>query len=136
MDNNFFRNVCLWCKRLLYAFRRKQSRQLKGMLNRPYFSPNKKRAVQKIQKSKAVIKKKYSRANLKIMKLQNILNVVKKKMNDITDETLDELLQRSGIAKGQSELIKEIFSAAKYTNVKNRRYSDNWILLCLLFQMR
>jgi len=57
-------------------------------------------------------------------------------MNDITDKTLDELLQKSVIAKGQNELIKEIFSAAKYTNVKNRRYSDNWILLCLLFQMR
>ncbi|KAF0739137.1 THAP-type domain-containing protein [Aphis craccivora] len=33
-------------------------------------------------------------------------------------------------------MIKEKIAASKYKNPKNRRYSENWLLLCLLFHIR
>lgn len=55
-------------------------------------------------------------------------------MINIADVKLNDLLDRSGITKGQSELVKEIL-AAKMKNPKNKRYNENWIILCLLFQI-
>ncbi|KAF0734603.1 Transposable element P transposase [Aphis craccivora] len=45
------------------------------------------------------------------------------------------LIYAKSIPQGQCELIKEIFSTAKVKNTKNRKYSENWIMLCLLFQI-
>jgi len=53
-----------------------------------------------------------------------------KKMND---SNLSEIFVNAGISKCQSELIQEIFSAARLKNAKNRKYNDNWMLLSLLF---
>lgn len=57
-------------------------------------------------------------------------------MNDITHENLDEILNKSSLPNRQIELIKEIFLTAKVKNPKNSKYSENWMLLCLLFQIR
>lgn len=51
-------------------------------------------------------------------------------------ENLDEILNKSSLPTYQIELIKEIFLAAKVKNPKNCKYSKNWMLLCLLFQIR
>jgi len=42
----------------------------------------------------------------------------------------------SGIIESQKTLIKECFSASKNKNTKSRRYSENWLMLCLLFNIR
>jgi len=57
-------------------------------------------------------------------------------MKLVTQSTLDEMLESSKIPKCQSELINEIFKAARLKNPKNRKYSENWLLLCMLFQIR
>uniref|UniRef100_A0A2S2QFE1 Uncharacterized protein n=1 Tax=Sipha flava TaxID=143950 RepID=A0A2S2QFE1_9HEMI len=57
-------------------------------------------------------------------------------MNEMSNSTLSKLLENHTIPKSQSELIHEIFAASKFKNIKNRRYSENWTLLCLLFQIR
>ena len=57
-------------------------------------------------------------------------------MKKINDSNLSEILVNAGISKCQSELIHEIFSAARLKNAKNRKYNENWMLLCLLFQIR
>jgi len=57
-------------------------------------------------------------------------------MNEISNSSLPKLLENHAIPKSQSELIHEIFAASKFKNTKNRRYSENWTLLCLLFQIR
>ncbi|KAF0750370.1 THAP-type domain-containing protein, partial [Aphis craccivora] len=49
---------------------------------------------------------------------------------------LEELLKDSNISNSQSDLAHEIFRAAKIKNPKNRRYSENWMLLCMLLQIR
>lgn len=63
------------------------------------------------------------------MRLQN-------EMNSFSDKTINDLLDHSEIPKGQCELIREIYLAAKVKSPKNRNYTENWTLLCLLFQIR
>jgi len=82
------------------------------------------------------MQQRFSRARKTILRLQIELNIIKDEMNSFSKKTLDELLENSEIPKGQCELIKEIFLAAKVKNAKNRCYSLNWTLLCLLFQIR
>ena len=116
--------------------RKKQTRIGKGQNTRICLTPKKQRLVKRLTKSKTVVQKKLYRANNKIMNLKSQLNKIKIKMMNIDNCNLDKLLERSGITKGQSELVKEIFSAAKVKNSKNRRYNENWVILCLLFQIR
>jgi len=88
------------------------------------------------KRSKLYIKRKNSRANIKIHKLQNELNDIKVEMSKMSQDTLNEILLKSKIPDSQVMIVKEIFSAAKFKNSKSRRYSENWMLSCLLFQIR
>jgi len=103
---------------------------------RVFFSPNKKKSLLRIRDAKLLMKRKCSRAKKKIIYLENSLNEVKNKMKQISQSRLEELLEDSNVSKSQSDLIHEIFSAAKIKNPKNRRYSENWMLLCMLLQIR
>ncbi|KAL4089744.1 hypothetical protein QTP88_024716 [Uroleucon formosanum] len=98
---------CLWCKRLNYIINKRLSKQN----SRIYFFPNK--------------KKKGSRLAEKIRHLQENLNNLKNKMAAISESTLEKIIKDFNIP-----------SSAKLKNSKNRRYSENWMLLCLLFQIR
>jgi len=103
---------------------------------RTYYSPNKKKIIENIQKAKKIVVQKCSRASKKILRLQKSLNNCRKLMNEMSNSRLSKLLEDHTIPKSQSELIHEIFAASKFKNTKNRRYSENWTLLCLLFQIR
>lgn len=101
-----------------------------------YFSPNKKKAIKQLKKVKYAMKQKYSRATIKIGRLQQNMIKIKNKMKDISDSSLNNMVNDSNIHGCQTKLIQEIFNAAKLKNPKNRKYSENWMLLCLLFQIR
>lgn len=129
-------NNCIWCKRLLFTMQKKKSRINAKKNVRTYFSPKKRLTLQKIQNLKQTIKKKHFRAIKKINKLETNLNSIQNKMKDIDQLTLNNILESSDISKGQSELIKEIVMAAKVKNTKSQRCNENWMLLCMLFQIR
>jgi len=57
-------------------------------------------------------------------------------MAAISESTLEKIIKDSNIPSCQTDIITEIFKAVKLKNSKNRRYSENWMLLCLLFQIR
>ncbi|XP_050060677.1 uncharacterized protein LOC126551448 isoform X2 [Aphis gossypii] len=135
-DDSSNSDTCIWCKRLWYIVKSEKLRQRNNQSIRTFFSPTKKKTISKIRKAKNTITKKFSRAHLKITCLQNHLKNIKDKMKKITHCNLDKVLQNSDIPNCQSELIHEIFKAAKLKNPKNRKYSENWLLLCMLFQIR
>jgi len=54
-------------------------------------------------------------------------------MVGISNKNLSQILENSNVPNCQKDLIFEIFKASKVVNSKNRKYSENWILLCLLF---
>jgi len=48
----------------------------------------------------------------------------------------EELTKIERMNESQKTLIRECFAASKIKNSRNRRYSENWLLLCLLFSIR
>lgn len=50
--------------------------------------------------------------------------------------SLEERLKTNEIPTNQRVALHEILSAAQVLNLKGRRYSEDWILLCLLFHMQ
>jgi len=60
----------------------------------------------------------------------------KMEMSKINSSTLDNIILKSNIPECQANLIQEIFNASKVKCSKQNRYSDNWLLLCLLFNIR
>lgn len=95
-----------------------------------------KKIVRTIQKAKALVIKRHFRASRKITQLEDKLNKVKHEMSTIGDTKLKNIFESLNISNEQCELIKEIIAAAKVKNPKNQRYSENWMSLCLLFQIR
>lgn len=77
-----------------------------------------------------------TRASKRIIYLENNLNNIKNEMKSISQFRLEELLNNSNISNSQSELIREMFNAARVNNPKSRRYSENWMLLCMVLQVR
>lgn len=61
---------------------------------------------------------------------------IKNKMEEVSNKGLTKLIKDSEIPKPQSILLQEIFATAKYTNSKSRHYSDSWMIICILFQIR
>jgi len=101
-----------------------------------YNSLRKQKCIKILQLTQKNIKKKNNRAIKEIKRLKNVLSDVHLQMQNISDNSLKELLANSGVSYIQGELIKDIFAAAKTKNSKGRRYSENWMMLCLLFQIR
>lgn len=131
-----FSLMCKWCKRLLYSIKKKQLK-LKNKQNvRTYLSPIKKRIIHRIQRVKKTVKQKCSRLNKNMLKIQKQLSQVKMKMKNMAETKLDKLLVNEGIPNEQFILIKEIFHAARFKNPKSRKYNENWMMSCLLFQIR
>lgn len=70
------------------------------------------------------------------IQLKSNLISIKNQMKNISNNTLTKLIEESNISKSQSVLSNEIISASKYTNPKNRNYSESGMILCLLYQIR
>jgi len=50
--------------------------------------------------------------------------------------SIENKLKELTINESQKSLIMECFAAAKVKTSRNRRYSENWLMLCLLFNIR
>lgn len=127
---------CLWCKRLLYSLRKKNSQMSKGKQIRLYFSPSKRHSLQKLRNEKHKVKVHAARTINKNARLKSHLTSIKCQMEEVSNKSLTKLIENSEIPKPQSILLHEIFAVAKYKNSKSRHYSDSWIILCILFQIR
>lgn len=131
-----FSNICLMCKRLMYSIKKRQYRLLGGKKVNPYFSPSKKAALKKLRNNRQIMKVRAIRSNLKIKRLQSSLNENKQKLKAISKISVLDIIKKYGLSNMQSDLLQQIISSAKVKNTKNRRYSQNWMMLCLLFQIR
>jgi len=56
-------------------------------------------------------------------------------MKKSSENSINEVLTNSTIGEPQQILIREILSTSKYMP-KNKRYSENWMLLCILLHIR
>jgi len=57
-------------------------------------------------------------------------------MKYITDTSFEIIVNNNNLNESQKNIVQEIFKTSKLNNSKSRRYSENWILLCVLFHIR
>lgn len=74
--------------------------------------------------------------------MKSTINNLKHKLSDLQDSTknlsstaVSNILDNSTINESQKIVINEIINASK-VKPKGRRYSDNWILLCIILNIR
>lgn len=58
------------------------------------------------------------------------------KVEEISMKTIEDKLRDKGIPNNEFIVMNEIIQATKYTNLKSRRYNEEWILLCMLMRMK
>lgn len=75
----------------MYTIKNKKARNN----SRIYFSPNKKKKIVKMQKTKDIVKKNYLRATIKINNIYEALNTIKEEMVEISDKNLGQILEDS-----------------------------------------
>lgn len=68
--------------------------------------------------------------------LMNRISNLKIKMNSMNPLTIDEELKKKNVSDNEKIVITEILKAAKCKSRKGHKYSDDWILLCLIFHMK
>jgi len=73
---------------------------------------------------------------LSIKELNLKLNEIQIKSKELTNQSINTIIQSDKLNKSQKTIVQEIINASVVTNLKNRRYSENWILLCVLLKIR
>jgi len=56
-------------------------------------------------------------------------------MEKFSEKSVVDILKNNNVNESQQILIREILNSSK-VKPNNRRYSENWILLCILFHIR
>lgn len=89
------------------------------------------------------LRKKNSREKHKLKKskqrVQLLIKSLKEKSDEITSiraETLDHKFLELDVPTAQRKALREIITAASKTNMKNHRYSEEWLMLCMLMNIR
>lgn len=72
----------------------------------------------------------------RILNLCQKLGDLQERMGKIEIKTFESILQNSKFNGSQKSIINEIYKSSIISNSKNRKYSENWILLCILFRIR
>lgn len=71
-----------------------------------------------------------------ITKLNSELEEFQNKMKNISNRSINEILDTNNLNEPQKLIIQEIINTSKVTNPNNKRYSEDWILLCVLLRIR
>lgn len=67
---------------------------------------------------------------------KNQLKENQKEMSLFREQNLDSQMDDLQINKNSRTVINEILSASRVKDTKGRRYSEDWIILCLLFHTK
>lgn len=73
---------------------------------------------------------------MSIKELNLKLNEIQIKSKELTNQSINTIIQSDKLNKSQKTIVQEIINASMVSNLKNRRYSENWILLCVLLKIR
>lgn len=122
------------CRRLRNVLNMEKQRMVSGSRQ---LAPAKKLVVNELRRVKNNLQKKFYRAKQCIVDLKLELHKVQNEMSKIGNESIkDKLDQCENMNESQKTLILECFAASKVKNIKSCRYSEHWLMLCLLFNIR
>lgn len=128
---------CLRCARLRNLLNMQKLRINSSRKKLIQVSPTKTNTIKNLRRVKNNLQKNFIRAKQKVNDLKLELSNVQIEMSKLSDCSIKEKIdQCENMNESQKTLILECFTASKVKNIKNRRYSDNWLMLCLLFNIR
>lgn len=130
---------CTHCTTMDNSMKRKRAREV-GTKERKRIRLN---PITKNDFSVQCLRKKYlaktkmcKRKNIMVKKLKCQLLKNEHEMDAISEQNLHDILKRTKVPKNQCVAVQQIFDAAKCKSSKGVRYSENWMLLCMLMYMR
>lgn len=68
--------------------------------------------------------------------MYNQLYDMQNKIKELPQTTIDIFKNNNNSSEPQQILLNEIIETCKFANPKNRKYSDSWILLSIIFHIR
>lgn len=95
-----------------------------------------KQKIEEMHKEKISLTKQCKRTIKSNKSLRSRLSETQKKLSQISNDDLQKIFASENISENQKEAVKQIIEASKHSNSKGHRYSENWLILCLLFHMR
>ncbi|KAE9522438.1 hypothetical protein AGLY_017163 [Aphis glycines] len=102
----------------------------------PTLSPMKRIVFNKIVKRKKSLKQNNYRLRTTITNLNSKLSGLQQQTKDLNDSSVTKIFETYNLNTSQKIIIQEIINSSKVANSKNRRYSEDWILLCILLKIR
>jgi len=102
----------------MYCIKKRQFRLLGGKKVNPYFSPSKKAVLKRLRNSRQIMKVRAARSNLKTKRLQSSLNENKRKLEEISNISVLDIIKKYGLTNMQSDLLQQIISSAKVKTQK------------------
>ena len=76
------------------------------------------------------------RVSARITIFKKVLEKCQARMSQMCSLSVQKLLDKENITGNERLAINEILKASKNKSVKSRKYSDEWIMLCLLLHMK
>ena len=100
-------------------------------------SPRKRERLLKLKKELHSQGRAKQRAQVNARMYKKLVRQVQNKMMNVTEKALDDLMdEKTKISQNERLSIQEILKASKAKSPKGRRYSEEWIILCILLHMR
>ncbi|XP_015595020.1 uncharacterized protein LOC107267604 isoform X2 [Cephus cinctus] len=76
------------------------------------------------------------RAQNRVKHLMSCLKAQETKLARLKDPSVDVKLSTLDISTSQKLVVKEIVAAARKKDARSRRYTDEWVMLCMLMSIR
>ncbi|XP_071644830.1 uncharacterized protein [Temnothorax longispinosus] len=128
-------SVCQYCVSLHKIFAQHIDRQ-RTSKKRLVLSPTTKNKVQLLYRRARVRARKLTRKETKIKQITEYIDELQKKMDEIETESLEKKIEKLNLPEPQVVLIRECISTARKKSSTNNRYSNEWMLTCLLLHIR
>lgn len=130
---------CNHCASLRKAQLQKQTRCKKQKTVRRVstsLNPVEKKKILAMRKKNSVIRRSKNRAKARVTLLLESLRTKKEEMSQVTTQSLEEKCSELNVEGHQKIALKEIMGAATKKDAKGRRYTEDWIMLCMLMNIR
>lgn len=140
-NQNRQKTQCCFCKSVKSILSKKiirsQHNKTSRYLQVKDLSPRKRQKLEALRKKLRNASRSQQKAEARIRLLKSQVKNMQEKMQSVEKDTLEKLLaDKSNISASEATAVREIFKAAGVKDPRGRRFSDEWIILCILLHMR
>ncbi|KAL5239019.1 hypothetical protein ACI65C_006429 [Semiaphis heraclei] len=128
------KKICKSCNLVNQLFSNKKYRRKSKPLKRISLrvTPSKKENLKHLRKRNSLKQRINTKLGEKINQLESIIEDYKKKLENLYEESILQQIS----SHTHKLLVREILAASKCKDSRGNRYSDNWIMLCLLLHIK